>query len=623
MEKEKLKILVISQYFWPENFRINDLVQYLSKKKHKIEILTGIPNYPNGTIFNEFKDNKKIFSNYNGCKVYRVKHSLRKQGTFLNLLINFITFFLSATFYSIKNLRNKEYDYILVFGTSPITTAIVGIILSGFTKSKVILWVLDLWPDVLTDLKLLRNNILKKILLKIVNFIYKNSDIILCQSEAFVEKIKTKSKKIIFYTWPENISNKIESKKKSSKYLNIVFAGNIGQAQNLITVIRAAKILKNQNINWHFIGGGRNKENIVKYSKKFKLVNVKFYKYQKLKNMKKYFDMADILLLSLIKGQATSNTIPGKFQTYLLFKKPILCHANGIVSNYVKKYHLGLCSNPDSSNQLVRNILILHKAKQKNKLDKFVSNNNSNYLLDKFSKKNILNDFNKKIIEDKPLKEIKYITNNTINKYSDQNFILSALNLAFLGSFVEKRFVIDKNLICWPDGIMTKLIFNEKINKIPGRRIIQKIKFKKNEKKIQIIGNLTVKNREYLEKKFPGKIIKNIPLPYDTDENLKKLLKNKVSDGIIFLTLPTPKQENIAIYLSKILKKFKIYCIGGAINMLSGEEDPVPKIFEENLEFLWRLKFDTRRRLKRLLTNSLYLIYGILFNKFKLSLKKL
>ncbi len=623
MEKEKLKILVISQYFWPENFRINDLVQYLSKKKHKIEILTGIPNYPNGTIFNEFKNNKKIFSNYNGCKVYRVKHSLRKQGTFLNLLINFITFFLSATFYSIKNLRNKEYDYILVFGTSPITTAIVGIILSGFTKSKVILWVLDLWPDVLTDLKLLKNNILKKILHKIVNFIYKNSDIILCQSEAFVEKIKTKSKKIIFYTWPENISNKIECKKKSSKYLNIVFAGNIGQAQNLITVIRAAKILKNQNINWYFIGGGRNKENIVKYSKKFKLVNVKFYKYQKLKNMKKYFDMADILLLSLIKGQATSNTIPGKFQTYLLFKKPILCHANGIVSNYVKKYHLGLCSNPDSSNQLVRNILILHKAKQKNKLDKFISNNNSNYLLGKFSKKKILDDFNKKIIRDKPLKEIKYITNNTINKYSDQNFILSALNLAFLGSFVEKRIVIDKNLICWPDGIMTKLIFNEKINKIPGRRIIQKIKFKKNEKKIQIIGNLTVKNREYLEKKFPGKIIKNIPLPYDTDENLKKLLKNKVSNGIIFLTLPTPKQENIAIYLSKILKNFKIYCIGGAINMLSGEEDPVPKIFEENLEFLWRLKFDTKRRLKRLLTNSLYLIYGILFNKFKLSLKKL
>ena len=623
MEKKHLKILVISQYFWPENFRVNDLVKFLAKKKHDVEILSGIPNYPNGKIFKEFQQNRKNFFIYEGCKVYRVKHSLRNRGTLLDLFFNFLTFFISACYYSLKNLSKKEYDYIIVFGTSPITTAIIGIILSAFTNSKVVLWVLDLWPEVLTDLNLLKNNILKFILTKIVKFIYQNSDIVLCQSEAFVSKIKTKSKKIIFYTWPEEIGYKKIKRKEKSDTLNIVFAGNIGQAQNLQTVIKAARLLKNADVHWHFIGGGRFKGTIIKYSKEFDLNKVKFYEHQKLKNMKKFFNIADVLLLSLIKGKATSNTIPGKFQTYLLLKKPILCHADGIVEKYVKQFQLGLTSDPNSTKQLVDNIYKLSEAKKRNKLKKFINIKNSNYLLLRFSKTKILNKFNKQILDNRPVKELKCISRLTINKHNNKNFILSALNLAFLGSFAEKRFDISKNLICWPDGLMTKLIFDEKINKIPGRVIIQKMKFKKSEKIIQIVGNLTIKNRIFLENKFPGKKIINVPLPYDTDENLKKLLKNKVKDGIIFLTLPTPKQENIGIYLSSILKKYKIYCIGGAINMLSGEETPVPKIFEENFEFLWRLKFDTKRRIKRLVLNSLYLIYGIILNKFNMRLKKI
>ena len=198
--------------------------------------------------FLKFQQSRKNFSIYEGCKVHRVKHSLRNRGTLLDLFLNFLTFFISACYYSLKNLSKKEYDYIIVFGTSPITTAI-GIILSAFTNSKVVLWVLDLWPEVLTDLNLLKNNILKLTLGKIVKFIYQNSDIVLCQSEAFVSKIKTKSKKIIFYTWPEEIRYKKIKRKEKSETLNIVFAGNIGQAQNLQTVIKAARLLKNADDN--------------------------------------------------------------------------------------------------------------------------------------------------------------------------------------------------------------------------------------------------------------------------------------------------------------------------------------------------------------------------------------
>lgn len=621
-KKDNLKILVISQYFWPENFRLNDLVLYLKKKKHDIEILSGIPNYPNGKIFKEYRKNKNKFLKFNGCKVYRVNHLLRNKGSLIDLFLNFATFFISSLYYSIKNLRKKKYDFIIVFGTSPITTAIVGIILSKFTGSKLVLWVLDLWPEVLSDLGILKKSLFKNILQKIINFIYTNSHLVLCQSEAFVKKIKTSSKKIIFYTWPENIDLR-KIKRNNSNDLNLVFAGNLGQAQNLLTVIKTAKMLKNFNVNWHFVGGGRFKENIIKYSKKHKLEKVNFYEHQKLNQIKYFFNKADILLLSLIKGDATSNTIPGKFQTYLLSRKPILCHADGIVAEYIKKYNLGLCSNPNSTHQLKKNILKFLNAKKLRKLDNYVDKKKISFLLKKFSKEKILNSFNKEIIENRPINEIKYISTKSINKLNQNNFILSALNLAFLGSLAEKRFHLNKNLICWPDGLMTKIIFNKNIKKIPGRDIIKKLKFHKDEKNIQIIGNLTNKNKDYLSKKFPRQKLIHVPLPYDTDENLKKLLKNRVKEGIIFLTLPTPKQENIAIHLTTFLKNYKIFCIGGAINMLSGEETPVPKILEDNLEFLWRLRFDTKRRLKRLTLNSAYLIYGIIFNKFNLILKKI
>lgn len=622
MEKKSLRILIISQYFWPENFRLNDLVRFLSEKNHDIEILTGIPNYPDGKAFKEFVKHKKKFTNFNGCKIYRVNHLLRKRGTFIDLFLNFLTFFISSIFFSFKNLKSKRYDYILVFGTTPITTAFIGLILSNFTNSKVILWVLDLWPEVLIDLKVLKNKYLKKFLSNTINYIYKKTDIILCQSEGFIQKIKTKSKKILFYTWPENISLKTKIKTDYSKNLNILFAGNMGQAQNLDLVIKSAKKLRYHNVVWHFVGGGRYKDKITKYSKKFNLTKVKFYNYQKLENMNKYFDQADVLLLPLIKGSGTSNTIPGKFQTYLLARKPILCHADGIVSNYVKNFKLGLISSPNNQTQFNNNILKLYYAKQKKKLKKFTNQKNIDYLLRKFSKDNILNDLNNYIIKNKPLNEIKCVTKKTFNIIHQKNFIMSALNLAFLGSLVEKKFSLNKNIICWPDGIMTKFIFNVNINKVPGRDIIENLKLERNENLIQVIGNLTTKNILYLKKKFPNKKIVNIPLPYGTIDDLKKSLKNRVRDGLIFLTLPTPKQEIIAIYLSKKLKRYKIYCIGGAINMLSGEEAPVPKIMEENFEFLWRLRFDTKRRLVRLIRNFIYLLYGLIFNKLKLNIRK-
>ena len=190
----------------------------------------------------------------------------------------------------------------------------------------------------------------------------------------------------------------------------------------------------------------------------------------------------------------------------------------------------------------------------------------------------------------------------------NKNFILSGLNLAFLGYFFKGDIQYSKNLIHWPDGIFAKTIF-ENIKKIPGREIMKNIILPNEIKKIIILGNLSEKNFLYLKNKFKIQII-HFNLPYGSFKKIKQNLNFKFTESdLIFLTLPTPKQEQIAIELAKKNNHYKIICIGASISIASGEEQPVPK-YLENYEFLWRLKTDPFRRIKRLFVSFIYFFKG-------------
>ena len=186
-----------------------------------------------------------------------------------------------------------------------------------------------------------------------------------------------------------------------------------------------------------------------------------------------------------------------------------------------------------------------------------------------------------------------------INKLNlKKNFILSALNLAFLGSLSRDEIKLDKNLINWPDGIFSK-IYKKKIKKIPGRKIITDLKINKNIKRIIVMGNLSKSSKNFLKFKFNRKIL-HITLPFGTSEEITKKINIKFKkNDLIFLTLPTPKQEQIAQFLKSKNKYYKIICIGGSIGIVSGDEKEVPKSLYY-FEFLWRLRYETARRLKRL-----------------------
>lgn len=206
-----------------------------------------------------------------------------------------------------------------------------------------------------------------------------------------------------------------------------------------------------------------------------------------------------------------------------------------------------------------------------------------------------------------------YIKKNLTYSDYNRNFIYSAMNLAFLGCYAANEIKKNKYLINWPDGIFLKRHSDLNI-KIPGREILRNLKIPKKIKKITVIGNLTKHSKLYLENFF-NKNVKNIPVPYgNIYEILKKFVAKTSKNELIFTTLPTPKQEILADHISKKNKYFKIICIGGSINISSGEEKEVPKILS-SFEYLWRLRYDTIRRTQRLIKTFIYYIIGKYINK--------
>ena len=188
----------------------------------------------------------------------------------------------------------------------------------------------------------------------------------------------------------------------------------------------------------------------------------------------------------------------------------------------------------------------------------------------------------------------------------EKNFILSGMNLAFLGYFANKEVFTKKSLFHWPDGIWLKKHID--IQKIPGRDLIKNLKIPKNINKLIVLGNLSNYSRKYLKKKFKLEVI-NQKLPFG---NIKKIVKTKISlanNALTLITLPTPKQEKLAYYLSKKNLDYKIICIGASIAIASGEEKQVPYILR-NYEFLWRLRNDFFRRSKRIIETFFYYLKG-------------
>jgi glycosyltransferase involved in cell wall biosynthesis len=374
-----MKILLVSQYFWPENFRINDLALGLQERGHEIHVLTGKPNYPKGAFYDGYSFFKKGNEEYKGIKIFRSNLFPRGNGSGLKLMVNYFSF---AFFSSVKALFHKEnYDFIFAYEPSPITVGIPAIIISKKLKIPLYFWVQDLWPESVSAAGKMNNKIILKSLNNLTKWIYKNSTLILIQSEGFREYILNQgveNDKIIYYpNSTESLYNLIEPSKDVVALMpkvpfTILFAGNIGESQDFECILEAAKILKDKSsdINFVILGNGRKKEFVLEKIKEYNLEN-NFHLLGSfpVNKMPHFFACANALLVTLKKKKIFSLTIPSKVQSYLACGKPIVGALDGEGAKVILESKSGLVAPSGDYKQLANKIFEIYEMNNQQRLE--------------------------------------------------------------------------------------------------------------------------------------------------------------------------------------------------------------------------------------------------------------
>jgi len=390
-----MKILVISQYFYPENFRINDLVFSLQKRGHQIEVLTGKPNYPKGNYFKGYSWEGPKDEEIEGIKVHRANLILRKKGGGLRLFLNYFSFVFFGLF---KILKLKgDFEKVFIYAPSPITVGILGIVATKKFKCKSYLWVHDLWPESVRVAGGIKSGFILGLVNQMTKLIYRFTDLLLVQSPEFKNYILNQGvaeSKIIYYPYYAEDFYKVVEKDNNylsqfPKGFNLLFAGNIGVAQSFETIVNAFEKLKEHDINLVVLGEGRDKSRIQEQINE-KGLSEKFHFLGSFppEQMSHYFTCADGLLITLKKADIFSYTIPGKLQSYLACGKPIIGALDGIGNKIISESNSGFASEAEDHELLASNILTLFKLSKEEK--EKLSNNALDFFDKNFNKQNLL-----------------------------------------------------------------------------------------------------------------------------------------------------------------------------------------------------------------------------------------
>lgn len=347
-----MRLLIVSQYFWPENFRINDLVAELVRRGHDVTVLTGLPNYPDGRVFEDFRRNPSLFDQFSGAEIIRVPLIPRGRGG-LRLLINYLSFAVSASVVGVWKLRGRPFDAIFAYEPSPVTVGLPAVLLRKTKRAPLVFWVLDLWPETLSAIGVIKSNFMLRAIGGLVSFIYKRCDLILAQSKSFVPQIRNyagPTPRIEYFpSWSESIFNMEKIEKATeipfiSGAFSIMFAGNIGESQDFPAILKTAETLKSHvNIRWLIVGDGRMSDWVAQEIRKRSLQHcVLLLGRFPVERMPSFFKHADALLVSLKDEPIFSMTIPGKLQSYLAAGIPVIAMLNGEGADVVKDAGAGV-----------------------------------------------------------------------------------------------------------------------------------------------------------------------------------------------------------------------------------------------------------------------------------------
>lgn len=368
-----MRVLIVSQYFWPEQFRINDLVQALKARGHEVLVLTGMPNYPSGQLFEGYRWWKKRHDEMNGVPVYRTPMFLRRQGKGWQLALNYLSFVLFGCLLAPWYFRKHDFDVIFVYEPSPFTVGIPAMLMRRLKKAPLLFWVQDLWPESLTAAGAVHSPAVLKSVGRMVRWIYRHCDRVLVQSEAFVEPAMQagaeRERTYYFPNWAESFYRPIAASEselpveKLPDGFRIMFAGNLGEAQSLETIIAAAEKLKGEpEIQWVIIGDGRRYGWMRQQVEKLGLEgNVTFLGRHVAESMPHFFAHADALLVTLKVDEVFAQTIPSKLQSYMACARPIIAALNGEGARVIELAGAGLAVAAGDGEGLAEAVLELSR----------------------------------------------------------------------------------------------------------------------------------------------------------------------------------------------------------------------------------------------------------------------
>ncbi len=381
------RILIYTNHYYPENFKINDVVQWLTDEKYIVRVITGNPNYPKGKLFKGYNKFGSVFVKEN-LKIVRLPLIPRGKGKKINLILNYLSYFVSAFFYTIfLILFKKKYELILVHHTSPFFIAVHPLFYKFFRRSKIFLWDLDLWPQSLNALNILLNKNILKLLEFIIKQVYRYYDNILISSKSFIKIVENRverSKVIYFPNWADltvekSLKEKIKNNIFSKEKVNLLYAGNIGEAQDFNTLINACKKIDYDKIKFIILGDGRFKEEFIE-SVNINNLNKYFVFLKSVSNNEvfKYLNSADFLYLSLNDSELFKMTVPAKLQTYMAIGKPVIANINGEGANLIHDSKCGFVTDSGNSVGLIKIFDKILKL-QKNEILKIGLNGKSFY----------------------------------------------------------------------------------------------------------------------------------------------------------------------------------------------------------------------------------------------------
>lgn len=367
-----MNILIVSQYFWPENFRINDMALALKERGHQVTVLTGMPNYPAGRFFDGYGWFSRRRETWQGVEIHRCPLIPRGKGGGLRLALNYVSFALSASLLGPWKCPEK-FDAIFVHEPSPITVTLPALVLRRLRGIPVLLWVLDLWPESVAAAGSVRSPFVLGLISRLVRFIYRHCDRVLVQSRGFIDRViaqgASADKVLYFPSWAEALFTRTVNTPLSIPLppgFRIVFAGNVGAAQDFEAILDAAELLREEkDIHWVVVGDGRMAGGVKQQVRARKLTDtVHLTGSYPLETMPPLFAAADALLVTLKRDPIFALTIPGKIQSYLACGRPIVGMLDGEGASVLRESGAAMVGPSGDAQTLAANVLALYRMRR-------------------------------------------------------------------------------------------------------------------------------------------------------------------------------------------------------------------------------------------------------------------